>query len=845
MKILLSLLLLVFSLFASQSVSFKKGWSLMSLPEAQKSTQVFENKNVELVWAFDARSQEWQGYSPDAQVMQKIKDANLSALDSLKAWQAFWIFNNEDWSADIKEGSRGEIANGNMVLEKGWNLVSLPQRAVADSSFFGDALVWKYRGDGKWSVNDATLDFPTIKNINESEGLWVKSDTRQEIAMDKRLSELQNFDSKEEMENYIREMLKANRYYGGYGDIVYALDGIEVDTSIPVDDAQTNVTPKSVDTTTTNLQEAGVDEADILKNDGEYIFSVDREKSSIFITSFENIAKKEYAAINTITTKDKDVVAMYLQDKRLILLSRPNNIYTINSGEETGVTTKAGLLPYYDTTEHFYVDIYNVLNVNDIKLLETYTIDGSYQTSRLVDGRLFVVSAFQPQIEYAYDKVYVDTLCNDIDRENLYASCSGTTDSDEEVVEVMPDLMKKAPETCEYSQNYELYYKNECYKYNYDATGAWEYDYENPRVVSENLTPSIATNGVAQALITPERLYAPIKLNQDATLTTLSSFNIDDATYKESISYVGSSQTYYASKDALYLVSAEYPLYYNYIDYEEQQMIYKFSLGESLAYKAKGSVDGRMLNQFSMSEQGEYLRVATSSGFSWGDSDTNNTVSILNEQGSELQIVSELGNLGKKGELIKAVRFMGDRGFVVTFKETDPLYTLDLSDALHPKVAGELSIPGFSRYLHIVDTNRVLSIGRDVDSNGRSSALTVQLFDISDFANPQLADKIVIGSASTYSSAEYDHKAFVYRESDKSFGFPYVDYSNSSNSSETHNFGIYRVDDMKITALKTLSEKVSNHSWGYNDRRGIIFDLENKMYGVLFNGSSILSDEVK
>ena len=856
MKILFTLLLTSVLLFASSSVSFTKGWSLVSLPNTLTEMSAFDTPNVEIVWGFDATTQTWKAYSSDANISQKLLDNNISTLTTLSPWQAFWILSANDWSMNDKADLPSSAKNNQIFLKKGWNLISLPQRAVVSDTFFGDALVWKYTQKGGWSVNDDALGFPKINDIKDSDGLWIKSEVDLEIDMKETLSRLQTFNSQEEMTQYIEDMLEANRYgygYYGYGDVVYALDtdmGLAVPTAndaIGEESSTAESATKSVDTTTTNLQELGVDESDILKNDGVYIYSVDNSKSEIFITSFANVSDKNYSAINTINTQDKTVSAMYLQSDRLIVVANKNYYHYVDGAVPLA---KSVIVPYDDYKQSFTIDIYDVSDVKNIKLLNSSTLDGNYRESRLVDNKLFVVSSFTPSVEYDYPKKYVETVCSSINMDEIYASCSGssggTNEGDVTVSSPKSELYaQKKSYSCEYGNEYELYEKNQCYQYNYDDKGAWSYDYDNPTVFSKNLIPEITTSDETKALVTPSKLYAPVKLNQSVSLTSISSFDIVDALYRESISYVGNSSTYYASTTAFYLVSSEYPLYYSYEDYQEQQMIYKFGIGDTLSYKAKGSVDGRLLNQFSMSEKDEYLRVATSSGFSWGNSDTNNSIFILKESDNSLTTQATLSGLGKKGELIKAVRFMGDRGFVVTFKQTDPFYTLDLSDPLHPKKAGELFISGFSRYLHIVDENRVLSIGRDSDEKGQATSLILQLFDITDFLNPSLVDKVKVGnSSSTYSSAEYNHKALAYRTSDNIFGFPYTEYSDSSYSSVQSNFGIYQVKDMAILPLDTLSETNDGYYWG-NDRRGLIFDLNNTTYGAIFNGASVLSDTIQ
>ncbi|MDO8454914.1 MAG: beta-propeller domain-containing protein, partial [Sulfurimonas sp.] len=611
------------------------------------------------------------------------------------------------------------------------------------------------------------------------------------------------------------------------------------DTALPSTETQTGAVASddksSIDATTTNLQELGVDESDILKHDGKYIFSIDSVNKQIFITSFENIALKNYKAINTISIASLgSVVAMYLQNNRLILISNETNYLLTDGGANDSMVAKPAL---YTNSQSAKITIYDTTNINNIVELSSYAIDGTYEESRLINGKLFFITKFYPEVQYDYPKIYVDTICSKLNMQEIYGSCSSTTPV------LMSDVaLANQTESCTYGADYYTYQDNQCYIYNYDEDGkTWKYDYENPIVTSENFTPKIVSNGVTSELIEPSKFYVPQKLDQDSTITTISTFDIEGAIYKESISFLGNTQTYYASLTSLYLVSNEYPLYYNFDNFEERQMIYKFALNDTLSYKGRGFVDGTMLNQFSMSEKDEYLRVATTKGNTWSGAGTENSVFTLKENNETLEVKGSLSGLGKEGERIMAVRFIGDRGFVVTFKQTDPLYTLDLSNPLSPKAVGELSIPGFSRYLHVVDENRVLSIGRDADTiTGQALGLQLQLFNVTDFTNPQLVDKTTIGSSYTYSSAEYNHKAFIYRPSDLMFGLQYTDFESTSS---TQNFGIYKIDGMSIKKVHTMSKPLVDYYWG-DENRGLIFDLNSTSYGALFEGSNILGDTI-
>ena len=857
MKSLIGLVLAITVMFAN-TIEVKKGWQLIGVPQRVDIAQTFNNKSVEILWAYDADTQSWMGYSPDANISEKIAQTYTTPT-TLLPYQAIWVLSSKDWSLEYTPKSVTTAQNSTITLKSGWNLISLPQDIIVSDALFGDALIWRYSETKEWSVNDANLSYPTLDAIKSSDGLWVKSDEDKVIEIDNDASKLHNFSTREAMLEYIRKMATMYNYYYGYYDVialndteVLGLDGGIADEPQPsTTQEQTTTTTPAEDATTTNLQEEGVDEGDILKNDGTYIYSVDNSAQKIVVTSFEKIVKQDYKPITTIDLSGKNIVSIYLQKSRLVVISNEQRYYILapKKADTADVASPdEGILPPQKEEGGVDVDIFDVSSIDNIKKLATYNISGNYQESRVVDAKLYLITQFMPQLTYEYPKIYVDTPCSSIDQTKISATCSGSTGGGGMPVEpqVVDEVSARVVQNdgCEYSSEYLLWNENRCYVYGYDKKGAFTYDYEHPNITSENLEPMLSANGTTQAkLLEPSRFYAPYKLNQAANITSISQFDLESGEYKSTSAFLGNTHTYYASLNALYLVSSEYPLYYNYIDYKEQQTIYKFALNDTIDYIAKGSVEGRTLNQFSMGESGEYLRIATTSGWSWWQGgETSNTLFVLkanNDQ--ELHVEASLEGLGKEGESIKAVRFMGNRGFVVTFRQRDPLYTLDLSEPLAPKVAGELSIPGYSSYLHVVDDNRLLSIGRDADSEGRTLGLVVQLFDISDFNQPKLADKLSVGDSYTYSEAEYNARAFSYRASDLKFGLPYRSYT-PSNSEYGEYFGIYQIEGYSIKSLHTLQSENSN--WG-NVGRGIIFDMNNTSYGALFKGSHMMCETIE
>jgi hypothetical protein len=223
----------------------------------------------------------------------------------------------------------------------------------------------------------------------------------------------------------------------------------------------------------------------------------------------------------------------------------------------------------------------------------------------------------------------------------------------------------------------------------------------------------------------------------------------------------------YASAAALYLATDGTDASQTYAHQSSQNdvsTIHKFSfVGSATRYAGSAMIRGHVLNQFSMDEQLGVLRVATSTGWVPDPGVSSNITTLTENQGS-LAKVGELTGLAPQ-EDIRAVRFDGDRGFVVTFKKTDPLFVIDLSNPSAPTVLGELKIPGFSTYMHRIDPNHLLAIGFNADDQGSFAffnGIQIQLFDVTDLKNPTLLHKTVIGTRGSGSDALTNHLAFNY-----------------------------------------------------------------------------------
>jgi hypothetical protein len=236
----------------------------------------------------------------------------------------------------------------------------------------------------------------------------------------------------------------------------------------------------------------------------------------------------------------------------------------------------------------------------------------------------------------------------------------------------------------------------------------------------------------------------------------------------DSDSVMSTGDTVYASDKALYVATQRFrPALWSGEDADVSGTtteIHKFDISDpdDTRYRGSGQVPGFLLSQFAMSERAGVLRVASTMVPPWSPSapaSSESQVATLAERDGRLAQLGRVGGLGK-GERIYAVRFIDDTGYVVTFRQVDPLYTVDVSDPAAPKVVGELKVLGYSAYLHPAGDDLLIGIGQDATEDGFRSGAQISLFDVSDPAAPARLQQQVIGAGS--SSVEYDHHAFLW-----------------------------------------------------------------------------------
>ncbi len=288
------------------------------------------------------------------------------------------------------------------------------------------------------------------------------------------------------------------------------------------------------------------------------------------------------------------------------------------------------------------------------------------------------------------------------------------------------------------------------------------------------------------------------------------------------VSVLGSGAEVYCTADTLYVGMYDRK-------YEEQKTnIFSFSLdGTNVAYKASGAVKGQFLNQFCFDEYKGVLRVATNNYDYTADKDVS-SIYILNK---DLQLIGKLEDLAFD-EQIKSVRFMGDTGYVVTFRNTDPLFTLDLSDPTAPKVLGEVKLPGYSAYLHPIGDGYMVGIGYDGDEeNVKWGTVKVSVFDVRDLLNPKETDTFVIKDAET--DVNGNPKAFISSKTMGFIGIPVRHYDSNPDYEYVLSYKIIKIQNGKIISHRGFTHPNDMPKYGYQLFRGTY--IGEKLYTINMN----------
>ncbi len=482
---------------------------------------------------------------------------------------------------------------------------------------------------------------------------------------------------------------------------------------------------EGVDYSGTNNQEQGVDEADFVKTDGFHIYTLNGNRVHIMgVPQFGQLTAESVTNIEGHPSQ--------------MLLDSPHNKLVVFSAVDAyslpeGHPLRAVLGENDDKGGWYWripwltkITVLDIADKTAPTLVRELFYEGWYQTARKVDSsiRMSGYSMLEPAVTWNWWQIYNDNGQN----KNRTKQIVATQVNALALADLIPQIYVRTPD------------------------GHFE-----TNSLSENACRSF---------------YRPTDSHARGISSIISFDLLGDSLHWDADHIVSNWATFYSSKDKLILAEAAHDWwwYWWYDNDPDQLNIHSFdiSVPGQTRYEGSGRIDGQIIDQFSLDEEAGAIRVAATTGMWarwWVDQgeqvEMENHVYVLEDEGDQLSVVGHLGGIAK-GERIMSSRLQGGKGYLVTYRYVDPLFTLDLSDNHNPRLVGELKVPGFSTYLHPLDNGKLLSIGVDSTAQWRTQ---VSMFDVSDFANPTLQSALPVEAQNNgwgWSEALYDHKAFQY-----------------------------------------------------------------------------------
>ncbi len=610
-------------------------------------------------------------------------------------------------------------------------------------------------------------------------------------------SKVKKFANYDELKKFLKKQQK-NHYRYNYGYDLYG-SSFEGDLGVIGDDFSSNASLKTLnysdntDYSKTNVQVEGVDEADIVKTDGKYIYIVSGQ--SVYIIDAYPAEKEKVLAQIKLNSQPREI---YVSDNRLVVYGRDREI-----------VKKSFYKKFQRPSYYGFVKIFDISNKENPVQIKDLDFEGRIVSTRLIGDYLYLITS---QKAYYYkdelpvprilsgEKVlnekikvpvyYVDSL----NRSYGYTSISSVNIKDpREKVNTEVYLLDR-DSTIYVSQNniYLTYNKglNEgviIYKILYDNMLS-----DLPKDVQRKIKE---INGISEDILSDEEKMEKAMNLLENYLMSLSE--------KEQLKL---------SRKALDVVGKNLKII---IPKLNTTVIHKILIDNGkIKYQNSNDVPGYVLNQFSMDEYKGNFRIATSKRDYWNfyrnfmeaveevkemtkkhgesyvfDKKTEKDLKELSKKGNnvyvldkDMKLIGKLEGLAPE-ERIYSARFMGDRVYLVTFKEMDPLFAIDLSDPKNPNVLGKLKIPGYSSYLHPYNENLIIGIGREVE-NRRNKGVKISLFDVSDVNNLKEVDNYVLGGAGSYSEALRDHKAVLFSKEKNLLVIPVSEYGKTYSEGE-------------------------------------------------------------
>ncbi len=564
----------------------------------------------------------------------------------------------------------------------------------------------------------------------------------------------------------LKEFLKNNKTtsVSGRGMIMekgLALDGMAVPQAIMKSEnifAETEEISdvRSDDYSETNVQVQGVDEADIIKTDGKYIYAV--VKNDLYIVNAYPANNAEVLSKITFKSRPQDI---YINDNSLVIFGQDNQIYKTEKYKK-----------FRRRSQYVFFKVFDITDKKNPKQTRDLNFEGSYNNSRMIGDYVYFVTANR---NYNY-----------IDNEPVLPRI---LDGNDMVKNIKPDI----------------YYFNMPYSsYNFTSISAINIKDDNKKINSDIYLMSntqnmyVSQNNIyitytkyiseyqLEMEIMKEIIYPLLSKKDQDKISKIESVENFILNQNEKINKImmiienfGASLSQEEQEKLAKDTENKMKQKYEDISKElEKTVIHKIAINKGdLEYKTNGEVTGKVLNQFSMDENNKYFRIATTKNRTWSRYDREkrksyNNLYVLDEN---LKQVGALENLAED-EKIYSVRFMQNRAYMVTFKQIDPLFVIDLSDPENPTVLGKLKIPGYSDYLHPYDDTTLIGLGKDTEESewgGLSvKGLKLSLFDVADVKNPKEIDTYIMGDSGSDSIALRDHKAFLFSKEKNLLSIP-------------------------------------------------------------------------
>ncbi len=497
--------------------------------------------------------------------------------------------------------------------------------------------------------------------------------------------------------------------------------------------------------TDTNTQEAGVDEADLIETspDGQTLYVLQREARELLVIDISDLnALTILARVALSDSRQPSGMFLDADNQRLAIILTPGYVYYLgapavsDAGFASPAAVKLSIAPpeFEEATEVQFFDVSNPSSPNRI---ESLLMDGQYVDARRIGSRIHLVSQFgfpYPAALYAND-AFRKLAYEDYPR--AYA------DNDQATMDALEPQIRA------------------------------HIDQAVAGLSADELLPQLGTAASGQQSLACTQIQHPT-VSTRMGLLMMSSIDSDGSALN-TLGSINNAWQLYASNSALYLSQHSGGWWFDPAQ-KQQTAIYRYDISSGSALPdGLGLVDGWLGNRYQMSEHENHLRVVTTEarpGAQANDAWVNHHhMSVLSTASMDLtgQVEDFVDVAEKPRETIRAARFVGDKGYVVTFEQIDPLFTFDLSNPNAPLKVGELDIPGFSTYMHPLGESHLLTIGRNAGDGGIGTGrgFQLQIFDVTDLADPQLvvSEEPVLGDSDyAFSLAEHDPHAFTFAE---------------------------------------------------------------------------------